>query len=125
MTEKLGRVVRSQWEDIWVLLDRGQEEPHLELRLHHHGLPPEPEGACGTERVGLPVRLLPDLLHALTQAQDQLRAGGVEHVAQALLLPLQIGQTQTVGRDHGALLGAQTLGALLQLLDLLPQAALP
>jgi PilZ domain len=74
MTEKLGRVVRSQWEDIWVLLDRGQEEPHLELRLHNHGRSAETEGVSGGEWIGLPVRLLPDLLQALTQAQDQLRA---------------------------------------------------
>src|SRR5512136_646086 len=77
MTEKLGRVVRSQWEDIWVLLDRGQEEPHLELRLHNHGLASEPEGASGREWIGLPVRLLPELLQTLSQAQDQLRAWGL------------------------------------------------
>lgn len=77
MAEKLGRVVRSQWEDIWVLLDRGHEEPHLELRLHNHGGPSAPEVAAGPERIGLPVRLLPDLLQALTQAHDQLRAWGL------------------------------------------------
>lgn len=77
MTEKLGRVVRSQWEDIWVLLDREQEEPHLELRLHNHGRSAEAEGVSGGEWIGLPVRLLPDLLQALTQAQDQLRAWGL------------------------------------------------
>jgi len=77
MTEKLGRVVRSQWEDIWVLLDRGQEEPHLELRLHNHGRSAETESVSGREWIGLPVRLLPDLLQALTHAQDQLRAWGL------------------------------------------------
>ncbi len=77
MTEKLGRVVRSQWEDIWVLLDRTQEEPELELRLHNHGVFSEPAGAAGKERIGLPVRLLPDLLQTLTQAQDQLRSWGL------------------------------------------------
>jgi hypothetical protein len=77
MTEKLGRVVRSQWEDIWVLLDRGQEEPHLELRLHNHERSAETGRVSGGEWIGLPVRLLPDLLQALTQAQDQLRAWGL------------------------------------------------
>jgi hypothetical protein len=77
MTEKLGRVVRSQWEDIWVLLDREQEEPHLELRLHNHGRSAETEGVSGGEWIGLPVRLLPDLLQALTEAQNQLRAWGL------------------------------------------------
>lgn len=77
MTEKLGRVVRSQWEDIWVLLDREHEEPHLELRLHNHDRSAEPERFPGGEWIGLPVRLLPDLLQALTQAQDQLRARGL------------------------------------------------
>jgi len=82
MTEKLGRVIRSQWEDIWVLLDRGQEEPHLELRLHNHGPSSEPESVSASERIGLPVRLLPDLLQTLTQAQDQLRAWGLLKRAQ-------------------------------------------
>ena len=77
MTEKLGRVVRSQWEDIWVLLDRGQEEPHLELRLHNHGRSAETESVSGGEWFSLPVRLLPDLLQALVQAQDQLCAWGL------------------------------------------------
>jgi len=77
MTEKLGRVVRSQWEDIWVLLERGQEEPHLELRLHNRGPSSEREGASAPERIGLPVRLLPDLLQTLMQAQEQLRAWGL------------------------------------------------
>lgn len=77
MTEKLGRVVRSQWEDMWILLDRTREEPHLELRLHNHGAYSGPEGVSGKEWIGLPVRLLPDLLQALTQAQDQLRAWGL------------------------------------------------
>lgn len=77
MTEKLGRVVRSQWEDIWVLFDRAQDEPHLELRLHNHGVSSEREGASGKEGIGLPVRLLPDLLQTLTQAQDQLRVWGL------------------------------------------------
>ena len=77
MTEKLGRVVRSQWEDIWVLLDRGREEPHLELRLHNHERSADTERVSGGEWIGLPVRLLPDLLQALTQAQDQLRAWGL------------------------------------------------
>jgi len=82
MTEKLGRVIRSQWEDIWVLLDHGQEEPHLELRLHNHGPSFEPESISASERIGLPVRLLPDLLQTLTQAQDQLRARGMLERAQ-------------------------------------------
>ena len=77
MTEKLGRVVRSQWEDIWILLDRGQEEPHLELRLHNHERSAETECLSGGEWIGLPARLLPDLLQALMQAQDQLRAWGL------------------------------------------------
>ena len=77
MPEKLGRVVRSQWEDLWVLLDREREEPHLELRLHNHGRTAETEGVSGGERIGLPVRLLPDLLQALLQAQDRLRAWGL------------------------------------------------
>lgn len=77
VAEKLGRVVRNQWEDIWILLDRGQEEPHLELRLHNHGRTAEAGGVSGGEWIGLPVRLLPDLLQALTHAQDQLRAWGV------------------------------------------------
>jgi len=77
MTEKLGRVVRSQWEDIWVLLDREQEEPRLELRVHNHGRPAETEGLSGGEWIGLPVRLLPDLLHALTQAREQLCEWGL------------------------------------------------
>jgi hypothetical protein len=77
MTEKLGRVVCSQWEDIWILLDRGQEEPHLELRLHNHGRSVESESVSEGEWIGLPVRLLPDLLQALTRAQDQLRAWGL------------------------------------------------
>src|SRR5512137_2831660 len=77
MTEKLGRVVRSQWEDIWVLLDRGQEEPHLELRLHNHERSAETERVSGGEWIGLPVRLLPDLLQALMQAQGQLCAWGL------------------------------------------------
>jgi hypothetical protein len=77
MAEKLGRVVRSQWEDIWVLLDRGPEEPRLELRLHNHEGSAETARVSGEEWIGLPVRLLPDLLQALAQAQDQLRAWGL------------------------------------------------
>jgi hypothetical protein len=77
MTEKLGRVVRSQWEDIWVLLDRGQEEPQLELRLHNHGRSSDTEDLSGGEWIGLPVRLLPDLLQTLTQVQGQLREWGL------------------------------------------------
>jgi len=77
MTEKLGRVVRSQWEDIWVLLDRGQEEPHLELRLHNHGRSADTDGLSGGEWIGLPVRLLPDLLQTLTKVQDQLCEWGM------------------------------------------------
>jgi hypothetical protein len=77
MAEKLGRVARNQWEDISILLDRGQEEPHLELRLHHHGGSAETEGVSAGEWIGVPVRLLPDLLQALTQARDQLCAWGL------------------------------------------------
>lgn len=77
MTERLGRVVRSQWEDIWVLLDRRREEPHLELRLYSHERSAEAEGVPGDEWIELPVRLLPDLVHALMQAQEQLYAGGL------------------------------------------------
>jgi len=43
---------------------------------------------------------------------------------QRALLLLQIGQTQTVGSDDTALFGAQPLGALAQLFDLLRDAAL-
>jgi hypothetical protein len=70
--EKLGRVVRSQWEDIWVLLDRTDAEPRLELRVHTHGRPEGEEDVAGGEGIGVPVRLLPDLLQALTQAQHRL-----------------------------------------------------
>jgi hypothetical protein len=86
MTEKLGRVVRNQWEDIWVLVDREGDEPRLELRLHSHEQSGEAEAEKGGEEwIGLPVRLLPDLLQVLTSAQDRLwelgllersRAGG-------------------------------------------------
>jgi hypothetical protein len=75
--EKLGRVVRSQWEDIWVLLDRSQAEPCLELRIHTHGRSEGAEDSPGGEGIGVPVRLLPDLLHTLTQAQHQLREWGL------------------------------------------------
>lgn len=75
--EKLGRVVRSQWEDIWVLLDRSQAEPCLELRVHTHGRSEGAEDSPGGEGIGVPVRLLPDLLHTLVAAQDQLRERGM------------------------------------------------
>jgi len=77
MMEKLGRVVRSQWEDIWVLVDRDGEEPHLELRLDNHGHTGDAETGPGEERIGLPVRLLPELLEVLAGAQDQLREWGL------------------------------------------------
>ncbi len=78
MAEKLGRVVRSQWEDIWLQLDRGGEEPQLELRLHNHNRSGRSEeGAPGGERISLPVRLLPELLQLLTLAQDRLRELGL------------------------------------------------
>lgn len=77
VSETLGRVVRSQCEDIWILLDREQEEPHIELRLHNHARSEALENASGGERIRLPVRVLPDFLQALVRAQDQVRAWGL------------------------------------------------
>jgi hypothetical protein len=82
MMEKLGRVVRNQWEDLWVFLDRGCEDPQLELRLHNHGLSGEAETESQGEWIGLPVRLLPELLQVLTHAQNHLRELGLLDASQ-------------------------------------------
>ncbi len=82
VAEKLGRVVCSQWEDIWILLDREREEPYLELQLDNHDRSEALENTSGGDRIGLPVRLLPDLLQALTRVQDHVRAWGLRGRAQ-------------------------------------------
>jgi PilZ domain len=99
MIEKLGRIVRSQWEDIWVLVDRDGEEPLLELRLYHHDHTGETETGPGEERIGLPVRLLPELLEVLAGAQDRLRDLGLLDRSRAVAR-FPVGARRVDARQH-------------------------
>ncbi len=68
--DRLGKVVGSSLEEVWVSLQEVKGRPHLELRVYK--TPPNGEAApqTGREPLLLPVEQLPHLLRVLTQAKE-------------------------------------------------------
>ena len=81
MNERLGHLVRDQGEEIWVSLREAGGEQHIELRVYERHASTKAEPAPGSERLSLPVTLLPALVKTLAGAQDTLVHRGVIYVA--------------------------------------------
>jgi hypothetical protein len=77
MTEKLGQVSRSAFEDIWVSLRDIHGEPHVELRVYSRGSPFDATPLPGLEEIVVPVNQLPALLRELREAQELLSQRGL------------------------------------------------
>jgi PilZ domain-containing protein len=68
--ERLGRVVCSQQEEIWVSLLEVQGRPHLEFRIYGASGPSNASPVPRGEAIVLPIDQIPGLLRVLTSAQE-------------------------------------------------------
>jgi len=75
--ERLGRVVCSQQEEIWVSLLEVQGRPHLEFRIYGTSGPGNASPAPRREAIVLPIDQIPSLLRALTSAQEVCMSRGL------------------------------------------------
>jgi hypothetical protein len=78
MEEKLGHVILSPLEKLWVILRDVHGRPNVELRVAGHDLPTDPK--ADRHGVLLPAEVLPMLVQALTQAQDRLVKRGLVYI---------------------------------------------
>lgn len=72
MKEKLGRVRRSNLEDICALLRDVRGTPHVELRVYRRSPHSGQQSLPGRESISVPIDVLPDLLDMLERTQEQL-----------------------------------------------------
>jgi hypothetical protein len=70
MTDTLGQVVLSRFEDLKISLIKIGGEPHVELRIYARAASGNAGVLPGGRAIVLPVSLLPELLRAMTVAKE-------------------------------------------------------